>query len=41
MLELVKTFSELVANINKVTPLAVAALALLVALSAIWVIGGK
>jgi hypothetical protein len=41
MLEIVKTFNELVANLNKVTPLAIAALALLVAFSAIWVLGGK
>ena len=41
MLELVKTIKELVSNINNVTPLGVAALALLVALSAIWVLGGK
>lgn len=41
MLEIIRTFNELVANLNKITPHAIAALALLVALSAIWVLGGK
>ena len=41
MLEFVKKFNELLSNLNKVTPHAIAALALLVALSAIWVLGGK
>lgn len=41
MLEFIKTFNELLSNLNKITPHAIAALALLVALSAIWVLGGK
>lgn len=41
MLEFIKTFNELLSSLNKVTPHAIAALALLVALSAIWVLGGK
>jgi hypothetical protein len=39
--EFFKNINELIDKLNHMSPLAIAALALLVALSAIWVMGGK
>jgi len=41
MVELLREIRELVSTIEKVGPFGIAALALLVALSAIWILGGK
>lgn len=40
MVELVKAIKELVGEIANIGPMGIAVLALLVALSAIWVLGG-
>jgi hypothetical protein len=41
MVDLIKAVKDLVAEIARVGPMGIAALALLVALSAIWILGGK
>lgn len=41
MVELVNAIKELVAEFGKIGPFGIAALALLVALAAIWILGGK
>lgn len=41
MVDFVKLIRELIGEVNKIGPMGIAALALLVALSAIWVLGGK
>lgn len=41
MAEILKELKELIVEIEKVSPMGIAALALLVALSAIWILGAK
>jgi len=41
MVELIRAIKELVSEVGKVGPTGVTVLALIVALSAIWVLGGK
>ena len=41
MVEVIKAVKELVSEIGKTGPMGVAVLALIVALTAIWILGGK
>lgn len=41
MVEVIKAIQELVSEVRKTGPMGVAMLALIVALSAIWILGGK
>lgn len=41
MVEIIKALKELVSEVGKCGPMGIAALALIIAFSAIWILGGK
>ena len=41
MVDVIKAIKELISEVEKAGPIGVAVLALIVALSAIWILGGK